>query len=116
MLLLEEGLSYGIFTEANGSKPIIVHPDGTLCINYLDTNGAPLSNLHIDMACFTCLQARRHDFRIRRNRSSKGASPHLYPATVRRLFCTMVHRSQERIARAYTAHYSCAPLQAISAQ
>jgi type IV secretion system protein TrbE len=50
MLLLEEGLSYGIFTEANGSKPIIVHPDGTLCINYLDTNGAPLSNLHIDMA------------------------------------------------------------------
>jgi hypothetical protein len=50
MLLLEEGLSYGIFTEANGSKPIIVHPDGNLCINYLDTNGAPLSNLHIDMA------------------------------------------------------------------
>ena len=50
MLLLEEGLSYGIYTEANGSKPIIVHPDGTLCINYLDTNGAPLSNLHIDMA------------------------------------------------------------------
>jgi type IV secretion system protein TrbE len=50
MLLLEEGLSYGIFTEANGSKPIIVHPDGTLCINYLDTNGGPLSNLHIDMA------------------------------------------------------------------
>ena len=43
-------MSYGIFTEANGSKPIIVHPDGTLCINYLDTNGAPLSNLHIDMA------------------------------------------------------------------
>ena len=50
MLLLEEGLSYGIFTEANGSRPIIVHPDGDLCINYLDTNGAPLSNLHIDMA------------------------------------------------------------------
>src|SRR4029450_9174084 len=49
-LLLEEGLSYGIFTEANESKPIIVHPDGTLCINYLDTNAPPPSNLHIDIA------------------------------------------------------------------
>lgn len=46
-LLIEEGLSYRKFTEALGEKPIIVHPDAALTLNYLDTQGLPLSQLHL---------------------------------------------------------------------
>jgi hypothetical protein len=46
-LIVEEGLSYGIWTQAQGAQPIIIQPDGDLCLNYLDTQGAPLTNLQI---------------------------------------------------------------------
>ncbi len=49
-LIVEEGLSYGIWTEALGSRPIVVQPDGDLCLNYLDTQGAPLTNLQVTTA------------------------------------------------------------------
>lgn len=49
-LIVEEGLSYGIWTQAQGSTPIIVQPDGDLTLNYFDTQGAPLSNLQITTA------------------------------------------------------------------
>ncbi len=49
-LLIEEGLSYRKFTEALGEKPIIVHPDAALTLNYLDTQGLPLSQLHLSTA------------------------------------------------------------------
>jgi hypothetical protein len=44
-VIIEEGLSYGKFTEAMGERPIILHPDGDLTINYLDTRGLPLNQL-----------------------------------------------------------------------
>ncbi|HEY5743407.1 MAG TPA: TraC family protein [Terrimicrobiaceae bacterium] len=54
-LLIEEGNSYGIYTQTQGNKPIVVHPDGNLTINYLDTHGLPLTQLHLDMAAaFVC--------------------------------------------------------------
>ena len=49
-LLIEEGLSYRKFTEALGEKPIIVHPDAALTLNYFDTQGLPLSQLHLSTA------------------------------------------------------------------
>ncbi len=49
-VIIEEGLSYRAFTEAMGAKPIIIHPDAGLTINYLDTQGLPLSQLHLATA------------------------------------------------------------------
>lgn len=48
-VLIEEGLSYGIYTQTvePGAQPIILQPDGTLTLNYLDTQGLPLSSLHL---------------------------------------------------------------------
>lgn len=49
-LIVEEGLSYGIWTQAQGGTPIVIQPDGDLTLNYLDTQGAPLTNLQITTA------------------------------------------------------------------
>lgn len=49
-VIIEEGLSYKKFTESLGERPILIHPDGQLTINYLDTQGLPLNQLHIATA------------------------------------------------------------------
>ena len=49
-VIIEEGLSYQPFTRALGETPIIVHPDAALTINYLDTQGLPLTQLHLATA------------------------------------------------------------------
>ena len=49
-VLIEEGLSYGSFTQAMGERPIILHPDGDLTINYFDTGGMPLGQLQVATA------------------------------------------------------------------
>lgn len=49
-VIIEEGLSYKGFTESLGEKPIIIHPDGELTLNYLDTQGLPLNQLHLATA------------------------------------------------------------------
>jgi hypothetical protein len=49
-VIIEEGLSYKKFTESLGEKPILIHPDGQLTINYLDTQALPLNQLHIATA------------------------------------------------------------------
>lgn len=57
-VIIEEGLSYGIYTATveEGARPIIIHPDGDLTINYLDTKGLPLTPDHMSAA--TALVAR----------------------------------------------------------
>ncbi|MEI6715758.1 MAG: TraC family protein [Verrucomicrobiota bacterium] len=57
-VIIEEGLSYGIYTKTvdPGSEPIILQPDGALTMNYLDTAGLPLTPLHLSTA--TALVAR----------------------------------------------------------
>jgi hypothetical protein len=57
-VIIEEGLSYGIYTQTVevGARPIIIHPDGDLTINYLDTKGLPLTPDHLSAA--TALVAR----------------------------------------------------------
>ncbi|GAA5143747.1 hypothetical protein GCM10023213_32370 [Prosthecobacter algae] len=57
-VLIEEGLSYGIYTKTvePGAEPIILQPDGTHTLNYLDTAGLPLTPLHLSTA--TALVAR----------------------------------------------------------
>ncbi|MBK8001687.1 MAG: hypothetical protein IPK15_24025 [Verrucomicrobia bacterium] len=57
-VIIEEGLSYGIYTGTveEGARPIIIHPDGDLTINYLDTKGLPLTPDHLSAA--TALVAR----------------------------------------------------------
>lgn len=49
-LIVEEGLSYGIWTQTQGCKPIIIQADGDLTINYFDTGGTPLTNLQVSTA------------------------------------------------------------------
>lgn len=49
-MLIDEGLSYGEFTRAMGGRPIILHPDGDLTINYFDTGGMPLGQLQLATA------------------------------------------------------------------
>jgi len=49
-VLIEEGLSYKAFTQALGERPIILHPDGDLTINYFDTGGLPLGQLQLATA------------------------------------------------------------------
>jgi len=57
-VIIEEGLSYGIYTATveEGARPIIIHPDGDLTINYLDTKQLPLTSDHLSAA--TALVAR----------------------------------------------------------
>lgn len=49
-VIIEKGLSYGVYTSTMGERPIIIHPDADLTINYLDTHGLPLSSSHIGNA------------------------------------------------------------------
>jgi hypothetical protein len=51
-VIIEEGLSYGIYTQTvdPNAKPIIIQPDGNLTINYLDTKGLPLTSDHLSAA------------------------------------------------------------------
>lgn len=49
-VLIEEGLSYEKFTRMMGERPIVLHPDGDLTINYFDTGGMPLGQLQIATA------------------------------------------------------------------
>jgi type IV secretion system protein TrbE len=46
-LIVEEGLSHERYTRAMGEEPIVVHPDGDLTLNYLDTQGLPLNQLQV---------------------------------------------------------------------
>lgn len=49
-VLIEEGLSYEKFTRMLGERPIVLHPDGDLTINYFDTGGVPLGQLQLATA------------------------------------------------------------------
>ncbi len=49
-VIIEEGLSYQKFSESLGGRPILIHPDGELTLNYFDTQGLPLSQLQIASA------------------------------------------------------------------
>jgi type IV secretion system protein TrbE len=61
-VIIEEGLSYGIYTQTvdSAAKPIIIQPDGSITINYLDTKGLPLTADHLASA--TALVARMVGF------------------------------------------------------
>lgn len=48
--IVEEGLSYGTLVQLLGGESIILHPDGELTINYLDTQGLPLTRMHVSAA------------------------------------------------------------------
>ena len=54
--IIEEGMSYGVYTRTLGGEPIIIRPDGNLTINYLDTDGLPLTSGHVAMAAALCLK------------------------------------------------------------
>ena len=55
-LIVEEGLSYGVYTKAIGSSPIVIQQNSEETINYLDTNGTPLTPLHFSLSSALCLQ------------------------------------------------------------
>ena len=46
-VIIEEGLSYGNYTQLHGCTPIIVHLDSEMTINYFDTCGSPLTSSHL---------------------------------------------------------------------
>jgi len=49
-LVVEEGESYRKVAASLGEKAIAIHPDAGLTLNYLDTQGLPLSQLHLATA------------------------------------------------------------------
>jgi hypothetical protein len=49
-LIIDEGYSYKPFAEAMGASPIVVQPDSPLTLNYLDTQGLPLTQLQVTSA------------------------------------------------------------------
>ena len=49
-VIIEEGLSYGVYTATMGTVPIVVHPDTDLTINYFDTHKLPLGSSQISNA------------------------------------------------------------------
>lgn len=49
-LIVEEGLSHERYTKSLGESPIVVHPDSDLTLNYLDTQGMPLTQLQVASA------------------------------------------------------------------
>lgn len=53
-VIVEEGLSYGVYTQLHGEKPIIIQPNGNLTFNYLDTRGIPLNPMHLGNAVSLC--------------------------------------------------------------
>lgn len=55
-ILVEEGLSYGIYTKTMGTEPLVIHPDTTYTINYLDTEGLPLSSIQLANAALIASQ------------------------------------------------------------
>ncbi|MCI0539075.1 MAG: hypothetical protein L0Z50_28035 [Verrucomicrobiales bacterium] len=57
-VIIEEGLSYGIYTQTvePEARPIVIQPDGDTTINYLDTKRLPLTPDHLSSA--TALVAR----------------------------------------------------------
>jgi len=48
--IIEEGLSYADYTQMLGARPIVMHPDGDLTINYFDSGGMPLGQLQLSTA------------------------------------------------------------------
>jgi len=48
--IVEEGLSYGTVVQLLDGQTIVLHPDGELTINYLDTQGLPLTRLQVASA------------------------------------------------------------------
>ena len=56
IVLIEEGLSYGAFTQSQGSEPIILQIGGSLTLNYFDTLCLPLSDQHISSAVSLCMK------------------------------------------------------------
>jgi hypothetical protein len=54
--IIEEGLSYAIWTQTMGCMPIILHPDSAQTINYFDTLQSPLSGLNMSAGVALCLK------------------------------------------------------------
>ncbi|MBX3738928.1 MAG: hypothetical protein KF715_19705 [Candidatus Didemnitutus sp.] len=46
-LIVDIGGSHRALTERLGGKALVVHPDGGFTLNYLDTQGVPLTQLHL---------------------------------------------------------------------
>ncbi len=55
-LIVEEGLSYGTWTQAQGEIPLIISADGELTLNYFDTQGGPLTRTQITTAAALVLK------------------------------------------------------------
>lgn len=55
-VIIEEGFSYSTYTQTLGVRPIVLQLDGELTLNYLDTNGLPLSHHHVGTAAALCLK------------------------------------------------------------
>src|ERR1700751_6492870 len=54
-LIVEEGLSHAVLTQTQGCEPVIINPNGSLTINYLDTCQAPLSPMHLAFSAGLCM-------------------------------------------------------------
>jgi hypothetical protein len=54
--ILEEGLSYALYSLTQDSRPLVIHPDSNITINYLDVSGLPLTASHISFCSALLMQ------------------------------------------------------------
>ena len=70
--IIEEGLSYGIYTAAVGGTTIVITPGGRECINYLDTLGLPLSAESRALSVALCMKMVGNDPNPQRNNAYRA--------------------------------------------
>jgi hypothetical protein len=54
--ILEEGLSYALYSLTQDSRPLVIHPDSNITINYLDVSGLPLTASHVSFCSALLMQ------------------------------------------------------------
>ena len=100
-VIIEEGLSYGIYTATveEGARPIIIHPDGDLTINYLDTKGLPLTPDHMSAA--TALVARMIGTSAQEDKQMlrAGADRQIHQSALRRFLPGLAEEAARSVAR-----------------
>lgn len=72
-VIVEEGASHTEFTQKHGGRTLVIHPESTYCINYLDTGGLPLTRTHksFAVALTSHMAGRLNDERAQAARSAQ---------------------------------------------
>jgi type IV secretion system protein TrbE len=79
-LIVDEGRSHVVTAQTAGATPVILTPNGSTTLNYLDPNGTPLTREHLGFAVALGLQM------IKGNEEGLSAAPSLLTAHLNALY------------------------------